>query len=106
MQSIIAGMQQCACTMSAILNNCSSQRHVTSSLPLVKAEYPTAMMCSTMAIARKEGRLTIGEGGVGVSELIKEGVSKGANGCHSGHWTVMQQFGHLQAITHILCLQC
>ena len=40
-------------------------------------------------------RLTIGEGGVGVSELIKEGVGKRPNGCHSGHWAVVQQLGHL-----------
>ena len=40
--------------------------------------------------------LTIGEGGVGVSELVKEGVGKGPNGCHSGHWAVVQQLGHLQ----------
>ena len=43
--------------------------------------------------------LTIGEGGVGVSELIKEGVGKRPDGCHSGHWAVMQQLGHLQVAT-------
>ena len=47
---------------------------------------------------QQAGSLTIGEGGVGVSELIKEGVGKGPNGCHSGHWTVVQQLGHLQVV--------
>ncbi len=39
--------------------------------------------------------LTIGEGGVGVSELIKEGVGKRPQGGQTGHWAVVQQLRHL-----------
>lgn len=45
---------------------------------------------------QQAGAPTIGEGSVGVSELIKEGVGEGPNGCHPGHWTVVQQLGDLQ----------
>ena len=40
--------------------------------------------------------LTVGEGSVGVSELIKEGVGEGSDGCHPGRWAVVQQLGYLQ----------
>lgn len=39
--------------------------------------------------------LTIGEGCVGVSELIKEGVGKRSQGRQTGHRAVVQQLGHL-----------
>ncbi len=39
--------------------------------------------------------LTIGEGGVRVSELIKEGVGERPQGGQTGHWAVVQQLGHL-----------
>lgn len=45
---------------------------------------------------QQAGALTIGEGSVGVSELVEEGVGEGPNGCHPGHWAVVQQLGHLQ----------
>ena len=44
---------------------------------------------------RRSMGLTIGEGGVGVSQLIKEGVGKRPQGCQTGHWAVVQQLGHL-----------
>lgn len=56
----------------------------------------TAAVDSRQVWQQQAGPLTIGEGSVGVSELIKEGMGEGPNGCHPGHWAVVQQLGHLQ----------
>ena len=41
--------------------------------------------------------LTIGKGGVGVSQLVKEGVSQRLDGCTPLQRRVLQQLGHLQS---------